>query len=32
MLKQWKFEILNFFLIVDDKRMSNGLMESLNVD
>jgi transposase len=30
MLERWKYEIINSFLVVDGKRMSNGPMESLN--
>lgn len=30
LLARWKYEIINSFLIVDGKRMSNGPMESLN--
>ena len=30
LLERWKIEIINSFLIVDGKRMSNGPLESLN--
>jgi len=30
MLSNWKFEIINSFLVVNGKRMSNGPMESIN--
>ena len=30
MLERWKYEIINSFLVIDGKRMSNGPIESLN--
>ena len=31
LLERWKFYIINSFIVIDGKRMSNGPMESLNV-